>query len=304
MADPVRLRVRHKTKSAVLEGFTSNSKLSELKKAIEQKTGVLQCNQVLLSGYPPKELRYFTSSATLREAGIKSADIIIVNEIALEERRIRDVQQRDGAAHRTAKEGEFLREQVASNNSCLFQSVGVLVDGGITSSGELRQVVAGVIASDPSTYTSTVLEQDRTDYIKWIQLDTSWGGAIELCILSEYFHVELDVVDVQTLRIDKFGHGKGYSDKAYMIYNGIHYDPLLLKKPNGEKVGRLPCSDDHYSLLALQVAKDLHNAEDFVDLSSFSLRCLECNKLLTGQRDAIQHAQQTKHNKFGEVSKK
>lgn len=42
-------------------------------------------------------------------------------------------------------------------------------------------------------------------YIQWIQKPNSWGGAIELAILSSYFQVEIDSIDVQTGRIDKFG---------------------------------------------------------------------------------------------------
>ena len=32
-----------------------------------------------------------------------------------------------------------------------------------------------------------------------------YAGAIELTVLSEHFKVELDVVDIQTQRIDRFG---------------------------------------------------------------------------------------------------
>ena len=31
------------------------------------------------------------------------------------------------------------------------------------------------------------------------------AGAIELSVFSEYYHIELDVVDVQSQRIDRFG---------------------------------------------------------------------------------------------------
>ena len=33
----------------------------------------------------------------------------------------------------------------------------------------------------------------------------STTGAIELSVFSEYYHIELDVVDVQSQRIDRFG---------------------------------------------------------------------------------------------------
>lgn len=52
----------------------------------------------------------------------------------------------------------------------------ILTDGGSTPARELRQVVAGIIQSDPVTYTDSVLEQRREEYIQWIQRDDSWGG--------------------------------------------------------------------------------------------------------------------------------
>ena len=36
-------------------------------------------------------------------------------------------------------------------------------------------------------------------------LSHSTTGAIELPVFSEYYHIELDVVDVQSQRIDRFG---------------------------------------------------------------------------------------------------
>ena len=52
----------------------------------------------------------------------------------------------------------------------------ILTDGGNTPAKELRQVVAGIIQSDPVTYTDSVLERSREEYIQWIQRDDSWGG--------------------------------------------------------------------------------------------------------------------------------
>ena len=40
-------------------------------------------------------------------------------------------------------------------------------------------------------------------------------GAIELSIFSEYYGTELDVVDIQTQRVDRFG-------KKEMIYESQH----------------------------------------------------------------------------------
>lgn len=54
----------------------------------------------------------------------------------------------------------------------------------------------------------------------------SWGGGIELSILSEFYEFEMAVVDIQSLHICKFGEDKNYSERLLLLYDGIHYDPL------------------------------------------------------------------------------
>lgn len=43
-----------------------------------------------------------------------------------------------------------------------------------------------------------------------------WSGAIELAVFSEHFRTELDVVDVQTQRIDRFGLSNCHMQKLYI----------------------------------------------------------------------------------------
>jgi len=45
-----------------------------------------------------------------------------------------------------------------------------------------------------------------------------------MMILSEYFKSEIAAVDIINVRFDVFGQGKGYSQRVYLIYSGIHYD--------------------------------------------------------------------------------
>lgn len=41
--------------------------------------------------------------------------------------------------------------------------------------------------------------------------------------------VEIDVVDVLTSRIDRFGEDKAYSHRILLLYDGIHYDALAVE---------------------------------------------------------------------------
>ncbi len=45
-----------------------------------------------------------------------------------------------------------------------------------SSSSELRDLIAGVITSQPEVYSSAILEREPADYVTWIQQADSWGG--------------------------------------------------------------------------------------------------------------------------------
>ena len=48
-----------------------------------------------------------------------------------------------------------------------------------------RQVIAEAVSSDPDTYNAGFLGKSPSDYARWIQDPSKWGGAIELSILSK-----------------------------------------------------------------------------------------------------------------------
>jgi ubiquitin thioesterase OTU1 len=41
----------------------------------------------------------------------------------------------------------------------------------------------------------------------------------------------------------RFGEGKGFSERMVLLYDGIHYDPLYLPLPAGDKLTVFPVSD-------------------------------------------------------------
>lgn len=52
---------------------------------------------------------------------------------------------------------------------------------------------------------------------------------------------------------------------------------------------------------AEQIAHEAKSSRQFTDLNKFTLKCMVCDKLLTGQAEAQKHAKETKHTNFGEV---
>ena len=81
----------------------------------------------------------------------------------------------------------------------------------------LRHLVSSKIASDPDRYCSAFLGKETEEYCRWILNESSWGGAIELSILSEHFELEIAAYDVQTKRRDLHGEGRGYRKRCRVL---------------------------------------------------------------------------------------
>ena len=50
----------------------------------------------------------------------------------------------------------------------------------------MREIIANAVAADPENYSEAVLGRSNQEYCEWIQKSNSWGGAIELSILSQF----------------------------------------------------------------------------------------------------------------------
>ncbi|TKY87541.1 hypothetical protein EX895_003555 [Sporisorium graminicola] len=199
---------------------------------------------------------------------------------------------------------------VPDDNSCLFNAVGYLFSQRLGSDicQNLRQTVASTIRSDPDSYPDIVLGQPRDAYVSKILSPTTWGGAIELSILSHHFGVEIDSIDVATGTVHRFGEDMAYENRAIVVYSGIHYDALTLKDggaettvfPNLTAIG-VEEAEDEVLGAAKEVCRELKRRRYYTDTASFSLKCKTCGTKLTGEKEAVQHAKQTGHGDFGEV---
>ncbi|XP_065910864.1 ubiquitin thioesterase OTU1-like [Dysidea avara] len=292
------LRVKTRSGRTAINGLTRTSTLRELQECIQQNTKIDLNRQKILYGYPPKELLLHDGSVSLAELGLRSGETLIVEE------QSSPIASGGKITHRvTGKEKpspKLVRKIVPADNSCLFKSISLLVTNASVTVQELRELVAGIIMSDPDKYSTAMLGRSNEQYTEWIMKDESWGGAIELSILSDSYETELHVVDVQTNRIDKFGQEKQYLTKALLIYDGIHYDPLVCQSDSDE-VTMFSVDDEVIATQALNMAREAQQARQFTDTANFSLRCLACGKQLVGQKDAQAHAEQTQHTNFGEI---
>lgn len=148
-----------------------------------------------------------------------------------------------------------------------------------------------------------ILGRDNAEYCAWILQESNWGGAIEVSILSQHYGIEFDVVDITNAMINRFGEDKHYPMRGFLLYDGIHYDPLYLESLTGDSQKTLFSVEEeqHIFEMAENLAKEAKSSRQFTDLDKFTLKCIQCDTLLKGQQQATIHAKETGHSQFGEV---
>nr|XP_056723416.1 ubiquitin thioesterase OTU1 [Euleptes europaea] len=303
----LRLRCKARSGSYPLPGLTAHSCLRELQAALAALTGVPVQAQRLLLGFPPRGLDLSDAERGLGELGIHSGDTLIVEEDASNLRTESSIVTKRTAPNSVRDTLPVLgRRVVPADNSCLFTSIYYVVEGGVydpACAPEMRNLIAQIVASDPESYSEAILGKTNQEYCDWIRRDDTWGGAIEVSILSKFYQCEICVVDTQTVRIDRFGEDAGYAKRVLLIYDGIHYDPLERKIPNSDIPPQtiFTASDDIVLAQALELADEARRKRQFTDVNRFTLRCMVCQKGLTGQVEAREHAKETGHTNFGEV---
>ncbi|XP_012683263.2 ubiquitin thioesterase OTU1 isoform X2 [Clupea harengus] len=304
----LRLRCKAKNGTHLMQGLTHQSCVQELKDKVEELTGISCDVQKIMVGYPPSSLDFRNGDATLKDYPIKSGDTLIV-----EEEKNKPKPQTPAAPNNTTK-GPSLdftvptleRRVVPADNSCLFTSVHYVVEGGVydlACAPEMRSLIAQIVASDPTAYSEAVLGKTNEEYCAWIRREDTWGGAIEVSILSKFYQCEICVVDTQTVRVDRFGEDAGYHKRVLLIYDGIHYDPLqkVVAGSDAPPQTVFPTVDDVTLAQALELADEARRKRQFTDVNRFALRCMVCQMGLVGQKEARQHAKDTGHTNFGEV---
>ncbi|KAL8589302.1 hypothetical protein ACOMHN_039945 [Nucella lapillus] len=314
------LRLRCQTKGGLksLDGLMPTSTIADLLLVVSQATAIPAGRLKVKVGFPPKPIDTSDTSRTMSDLEIRSGDKITVDEVATAPGaggspspagtagtaggmdRLLQQQLAAGAG------GILQRKVMPADNSCLFTAINALMtDGSVSldSAEELRRVIAGVVSSDPETYSEGFLGQANSKYVQWILNKDSWGGGIELAILANHFQTEIAVVDCQSARIDRFGEDKNFRHRIFLLYDGVHYDSLVLEAPDSTGTileMRFSSSDDAVILQAMDIAREAQSSGQFTDVSGFSLRCLVCRTPLKGQKEAQQHAMSTGHQNYGE----
>jgi len=286
----------------VLNGMTAASTLAELQEAIFLLTDVPVHVQKIMSGFPPKELDISKTDAVLPDIALRSGDTLIIEENNENKPKIISAEIKEESANKTKLLlPKLVRKVVPADNSCLFASLSFVILSDTSFSDDVRQLAASCILQDPETYNEAFLGKSNADYVDWLCKKEHWGGAIELNVLSRHYEVEINVADIQSGRIDRFGEDAHYKNRVFLLYDGIHYDALAMEENGAIAQTTFLTSDHNKQIEALQVAEECKKQRQFTDLAGFTLRCLICNTPLKGQTQAQEHAKQTQHMNFGEV---
>ncbi|KAF8409560.1 hypothetical protein HHK36_005638 [Tetracentron sinense] len=175
-------------------------------------------------------------------------------------------------------------------------------------SSYLLKVIAATVASDTEKYSEAFLEKPNEEYCAWILDPEKWGGAIELSILADYYGREIAAYDIQTTRCDLYGQAMKYPERVMLIYDGLHYDALAMSPSEGapEEFDQTIFTVQKNRMigpierLAINLVKDQQRKRSYTDTANFTLRCGVCQIGVIGQKEAVEHAQETGHVNFQE----
>lgn len=286
-----------------------NCTISVLKEQVSILSEIPVASIKLLFGFPPKFIQKL--EGTIEDVGLKSGDTIIA-EVDSSSANVQQIQVQTESnilKHVTEQEvGDevplILRKVVPADNSCLFTSMGFVLGGKIDlgSGNYMREIIANAVKDNQIEFSEAVLGKPNEDYCEWIRNPNSWGGAIEVSILSNFYGIEIAVIDTQSGSISKFGEDKDYPHRVFLIYDGIHYDPLYLESPftPGEIQTLFPTNDDRMLDAAQMLANEAKSSKQYTDVNRFTLKCLDCGYIMIGQTQAQEHAKLTAHNNFNE----
>ncbi|XP_063227625.1 ubiquitin thioesterase Otu1 [Bacillus rossius redtenbacheri] len=299
------LKVKTKSGQVVVNGLTPKSTVADLKHKLSAVTSIKENCLHVLAGYPPKPINLSVGDATLETVNINSGDTLIVEEKQATQLLKLEDSPRHHVSEDTVSAGILMKKVVPADNSCLFTSIGFVLSGKVdlTCSSYMRQIIAETVSGDKDNYSEAILGKPNPEYCQWILKPESWGGAIELSILSNFYGLEIAVVDTLNAIINRFGEDHSYAHRVFLMFDGIHYDPLYLEPLEGDGIRTIFSAEDEGVLeQARELAHEAKSSRQFTDVNKFTLKCLVCDCLLTGQVQAQLHAKETGHMNFGEVA--
>jgi len=342
------LKIRLPSGQMVLKGVDFQSPVDWLKTQIQNESKIEPTRQKLKLGFPPQEVSGQKDQVTfnqkkLSDIGLKSGESVIVeetNDYHVVESSVQATASSEGTSKSSSarvlkpeqysdvparpsdvssfdssliSESEVTKRVIEADNSCLFNAFAYCLEGSVSRKNKraraLRRVVRDCILNNPFEFNDAILGKPAKEYCDWIMRDDSWGGSLEIMILSQFYKIRVESYDVISCRRDIYGQeDPEITAKIFLIYDGIHYDALAINPvgasgPEELDLTVFPALEDVSSQKALNLVKQYHQKHQFTDTANFVLKCLQCGEYIKGEKEATMHAKKTGHTKFGENKK-
>jgi ubiquitin thioesterase OTU1 len=122
----------------------------------------------------------------------------------------------------------MLRVRIPNDNSCLFTAIDYLINSQHrpNAANELRELCAQAIISNSDKFNELYLSKEPNEYCSWLLLDTSWGGEVEISILSEIQNICICVIPLDNLRPLRYSPPSPRG-AIFLLYTGQHYDAII-----------------------------------------------------------------------------
>lgn len=185
--------------------------------------------------------------------------------------------------------------EVPDDNSCLFHAISFASKG--YTSDQLRELVYHTIKDNPREYTDAILGKPRLEYMKWILDKDSWGGGIEISILSKILQLSIFVVDIDAINIDKF-YDTEFDEFIILLFNGVHYNVLTRSSNKVSPIFNMKMESAIMNNECLRIAKELKQEGKSINTHVAKIKCNQCNNTFIGEREVAKHAEKTSHTNF------
>ncbi|SCU83517.1 LADA_0C11914g1_1 [Lachancea dasiensis] len=290
--------------------------VSELLKTVSEELELGKPFASCRFGYPPQvvDLTQETNlGKKLEDLGIASGEKV---NFTLESTSAHSLESPSHEVPRKLKENQISLQGIWSDrilqihavpddNSCMFHAISYCIHGDLSHSQVYREIVASEVAADPMEYSDAILGRPNREYSQWILKKSSWGGGIELAVLSKVLQLSVYVLDVDAAKFEKFNEQR-FSDFIMVAFNGVHYDAMeVLKVASGEKLRVLNQGSDRLGQVlerAQDVALDMKKRGYSFNTARDRIKCNVCSEIIIGEREAARHAEKTGHVDFGQSS--
>jgi ubiquitin thioesterase OTU1 len=155
---------------------------------------------VIRFGFPPRTISS-PDSNNLRSLSITNNELLRVECSKLD---LNKSEQKPTNAE-YIKKGNIERVVIPADNSCLFNAVNYCLNQSMNEPETMREIIASTIMSNTDFYNAAILDKEPSDYCAWILQKETWGGGIELAILSNFFQIRIGVADITKVTIEYFG---------------------------------------------------------------------------------------------------